>query len=91
MSLFLSKIREGGQVVRCTWNYGQVAYFVSVVRHITLKGFINVDGVLFRPDEKAGQGNNNCLAQMIPMYKKRCWNIKRDGDKRSAEKNVGYQ
>lgn len=60
MSNFCENLKTGDSVVICFWSWCGRSYRKTTVQRITPKGFINVDGVLYRSDGYARSGGS-CL------------------------------
>lgn len=61
MSDFVKNLKPGDAVIRWSWDWTGRAYFETKVSYITSKGFISVDGFLFKPDGRSRGGGQALL------------------------------
>ena len=61
MSDFVKNLKPGDAVIMWSWDWTGSSYFETKVSHITPKGFISVDGFLFKPDGRSRGGGQALL------------------------------
>lgn len=78
MNNFVKNLKPGDAVVRKSWNWTDNSYFESKVSHITPKGFISVDGFLFKPDGYCKSGGQALIDPSDPKTQKLLEEYKQD-------------
>lgn len=78
MNDFVKNLKPGDAVIRWSWAWTGSNYFETKVSHITPKGFINVDGFLFKPDGHCRGGGQALLDPSDPKTQKLLEKYKQD-------------